>query len=310
VTIVLATSLAAIALAIWGVQAGKARLAAVQAARNSRGITLQTLIITAVLVLLAVAAGVVIAAITRSSQDDLEDTTADLEGIESQLGVVVNGEVRTDLVCATHQVPTLIDDGQHAGKLDCKPVCWVTYSDAGIYKLALHRFLSFDEKSMMDDDNEPVAQGGMNGVWAGVPIIRPTSEVPLTDEPFTGDPVNRPTEINTRTGRVTINDEADYVTYIESTNDNPLLIRPDDFASGDEGIIYAESQPDGAQEPNGGTVIAYGDSCFTINDACDIPQTRRQVVKERLQARSVQNPSGGPATPSLNLEAIRTLESC
>jgi len=49
-------------------------------AGDERGITLQTLIITAVLVLLAVAAGVVIAAITGNSADDLEDQASDIEG--------------------------------------------------------------------------------------------------------------------------------------------------------------------------------------------------------------------------------------
>jgi len=47
---------------------------------DQRGITLQTLIVTAVLVLLAVAAGVVIVAITDNSADDLEDQASDLEG--------------------------------------------------------------------------------------------------------------------------------------------------------------------------------------------------------------------------------------
>jgi len=47
---------------------------------GERGATLQTLIITAVLVLLAVAAGVVIVAITGSSSDDLEDQASDIEG--------------------------------------------------------------------------------------------------------------------------------------------------------------------------------------------------------------------------------------
>jgi len=47
---------------------------------SDRGITLQTLIVTAVLVLMAVAAGVVIVAITNSSSDDLEEQSQDLEG--------------------------------------------------------------------------------------------------------------------------------------------------------------------------------------------------------------------------------------
>ncbi len=46
---------------------------------GQRGFTLQTLIILAVLMLLAVVAGVVIVAITRSASDDLEDQSQDLE---------------------------------------------------------------------------------------------------------------------------------------------------------------------------------------------------------------------------------------
>ena len=45
---------------------------------DQRGITLQTLIVTAVLVLMAVAAGVVIVAITNNAQDDLEGQQTDI----------------------------------------------------------------------------------------------------------------------------------------------------------------------------------------------------------------------------------------
>ena len=45
---------------------------------DERGITLQTLIVTAVLVLMAVAAGVVIVAITRSASDNLTDVDPDI----------------------------------------------------------------------------------------------------------------------------------------------------------------------------------------------------------------------------------------
>ena len=48
--------------------------------RDERGYTLQTLIITAVVVLLAVAAGVVIMAITRSAQEDLEGIPPKTDG--------------------------------------------------------------------------------------------------------------------------------------------------------------------------------------------------------------------------------------
>ena len=47
---------------------------------DERGITLQTLIVTAVLVLMAVAAGVIIVAITDNSADDLEDQASDIDG--------------------------------------------------------------------------------------------------------------------------------------------------------------------------------------------------------------------------------------
>lgn len=62
-----------------------ARVARVAPAADQRGITLQTLIVTAVLVLMAVAAGVVIVAITNSASDDLERANA---GIESQCNEV------------------------------------------------------------------------------------------------------------------------------------------------------------------------------------------------------------------------------
>ena len=49
-------------------------------AAGERGYTLQTLIVTAVAVLLAVAAGVVVIAITRSAQDDLSRTPPKTDG--------------------------------------------------------------------------------------------------------------------------------------------------------------------------------------------------------------------------------------
>ncbi len=47
---------------------------------DERGITLQTLIVTAVLVLMAVAAGVIVVAITGSASDDLEEQSQDIPG--------------------------------------------------------------------------------------------------------------------------------------------------------------------------------------------------------------------------------------
>ncbi len=48
---------------------------------SEKGYTLQALVVTAVLVLMAVAAGVVIVAITRNSSDDLQEQTADIKSL-------------------------------------------------------------------------------------------------------------------------------------------------------------------------------------------------------------------------------------
>ena len=65
-----------------GMERAKTPISKVQSDTKAgeRGYTLQTLIVTAVAVLLAVAAGVVIIAVTRSARDDFEGTPADLQG--------------------------------------------------------------------------------------------------------------------------------------------------------------------------------------------------------------------------------------
>ena len=64
---IVAAGVIAVATAIFTLSSDKPRTA------DQRGITLQTLIVTAVLVLMAVAAGVVITAITRGQQQNLEE---------------------------------------------------------------------------------------------------------------------------------------------------------------------------------------------------------------------------------------------
>ncbi len=249
-------------------------------------------------------AGVVIAAITRSSQDDLEDTTADLEGIESQFGILVGDEVRFDVSCGTHQVSTLITGGKHEGSLDCKTVCWVTYSDVGRYKDALLRTANFGQKPKPGESGKTQGQDGSwphdrngDGVVNGSDPVADGNEPP--DWP---DGVLRPPNWPLATA------EGD------DFNEHPSAKRPtpvdEDYEGGDDGIIYSETQPDSADVPSNGSVVAYGSSCFSIDDVCDVSQTRRQVVKDQLEAEGVQNAPGGPTSPSLRIDALRTIESC
>ena len=85
------------------------------AGRNERGYTLQTLIITAVLALMAVAAGVVIVAITRNAQRNVEDQTFDID------------EHCTNLEVYDSQVAAAGLRGSNAGVLGsdigCVPAC-------------------------------------------------------------------------------------------------------------------------------------------------------------------------------------------
>lgn len=111
-------------------------------ANNQRGYTLQSLIVLAVLVLLAVAAGVIIVAITRNSASDLDDQAADIEGI-------CNGaEIHDTVLAATGAKGTNGNDaagvpfeGSGAG---CIPVClWVTPPDSGDITINASELLFF-----------------------------------------------------------------------------------------------------------------------------------------------------------------------
>jgi len=116
-------------------------------AKDERGITLQTLIVTAVLVLMAVAAGVIIAAITNSSSDDLEEQSQDLDALcapwelhdpvlEANAagggGPYINGRVpaRDD---RDRPLPDVLTNpgrgGVTSSKIGCLPVCYLTLND-------------------------------------------------------------------------------------------------------------------------------------------------------------------------------------
>ena len=92
---------------------------------DERGITLQTLIVTAVLVLMAVAAGVVIVAITRSASDDLSNQTTDIPGNCNEV------EVYDPQLAAANAKGTNIEGEKEGSDIGCVPVCTLTFPTAG-----------------------------------------------------------------------------------------------------------------------------------------------------------------------------------
>ena len=109
-------------LRLWRAQAQvSAASAGVDRARvtDERGITLQTLIVTAVLVLMAVAAGVVIVAITNNAAEDLEQQAT---SIESQCDA---WEVYDPVLASKNSEGRAGGDSQHYEGSDfgCIPAC-------------------------------------------------------------------------------------------------------------------------------------------------------------------------------------------
>ena len=98
---------------------------------DSRGFTLQTLIVTSVLVLVAVGVTVVIIALTRGSSDDLEGASrTDIESPEARYGVLTpEGEISKTWRCALHQEPVMSRSGRE--HLECGDRCWGQLSDYG-----------------------------------------------------------------------------------------------------------------------------------------------------------------------------------
>ena len=83
---------------------------------DQRGITLQTLIVTAVLVLMAVAAGVVIVAITNNANEDLEDQTTNLDS------VCLVTEIYDPILASQNIKPS--NGGKEGSAAGCIPVCF------------------------------------------------------------------------------------------------------------------------------------------------------------------------------------------
>ena len=100
-------------------------------AADSRGFAIQTLIVTAVFVLVAAGVAVVIIAVTGGSKDGLEGASrTDSESPEARYGVLTpDGEISKTWRCALHQVVVTTKSGQEY--LECKDRCWGSLSTQG-----------------------------------------------------------------------------------------------------------------------------------------------------------------------------------
>lgn len=102
------------------------------AADSSRGFTLQTLIVTAVLVLVAVGATAIFIALSRSNEDNLADSTSDIEARERQHGVIdPTGNLSYTWRCGLHEEYVLNKNGE-AGT--CQTRCYARFNLGGVTK--------------------------------------------------------------------------------------------------------------------------------------------------------------------------------
>jgi len=273
-TILLATIITAFAAAVWWYQKNRQSLgdtqhqALVRTAADSRGITLQTLIVTAVLVLLAVAAGVVIVAITGSSSDDLEDQASDLEGAEQQHGVLTEDGRLSYSSCRTNHEVVLISAGDNAGSLTCSNVCWVAYSARGDYKALLLAGLDWGETTSQED-----MDGNGNGAYRGGPAVDASGE--RYDSPPDGWEID----------------------------EQPIFQPATDYAT-DGAPVYASSQPgtNYVEPRNNGELIALGQSCISVSDVCSLSSTQRTRALAKIESSS-QTSGGPPIPPDLSLQS-------
>ena len=129
---------------------------------DEQGFALQTLIVTAVLVLLTVGAGVVVVAITRSSSDDLEGSQGDLEGrcqpweiFDPELAAANAGGGKEILPVFKLSIPGFIGGnpiasvgagGVTSSAIGCLAPCYLTLNDAHDLTLDL---------AVMDANNRP-----------------------------------------------------------------------------------------------------------------------------------------------------------
>ena len=89
---------------------------------SSSGFTLQTLIITAILVLVAVGATVILISLSRSNEDSLEDSSSNMQSGESRYGIIDDeGNLSYTWRCSLSEEYVLSTTGD-GGR--CEPRCW------------------------------------------------------------------------------------------------------------------------------------------------------------------------------------------
>ncbi len=95
--------------------------------RSSSGFTLQTLIVTAVLVLVAVGATVILISLSRNNEDNLADSSSNVESGESRYGIIDDdGNISYTWRCSLGEEYVLSITGD-AGR--CQPRCWGKLKD-------------------------------------------------------------------------------------------------------------------------------------------------------------------------------------
>ena len=99
------------------------------AARSASGFTLQTLIVTAVLVLVAVGATAIFIALSRSNEENLAESDSDIEAREQQHGVIDPlGNLSYTWRCGLHEEYVLNTSGE-AGT--CQTRCYARFAKGG-----------------------------------------------------------------------------------------------------------------------------------------------------------------------------------
>ena len=102
------------------------------AADSSRGFTLQTLIVTAVLVLVAVGATIIFIALSRSNEENLADSTSDIQAREAQHGVIdPDGNLSYTWRCSLHEEYVLNKNGDGG---TCQTRCYAKLNYGGVLK--------------------------------------------------------------------------------------------------------------------------------------------------------------------------------
>ena len=126
------------------------------AARSTSGFTLQTLIVTAVLVLVAVGATAIFIALSRSNEDTLEDSSSDMEAREAQHGVIDPlGNLSYTWRCGLHEEYVLNTNGE-AGT--CQTRCYARFNLGGATKW--NRLVN--ARSDLSDDQKRALQVSTN----------------------------------------------------------------------------------------------------------------------------------------------------